>query len=168
MGDIIETITQEVEAITTSPVTVPADHEGLRESLALTRKALRWGITQDMRDRMPLILWAMVNNEALPPKPRREAMKILAMIEAQNQKDDYIAMSAKRNSINMTINTAVAKVELSSPERAIQAAGLIDGKVNIPEPPKAIAEIVRPGECLDETPEVKPIVVDIPSVKEPS
>lgn len=168
MGDIIDTIAQEVADVASSPVLVPSDNNSLAQSTALLKKALRWGVTPEMRERMPHILWAMVNNELLPPKPRREAMKILAMIEAQNQKDDYIAMSSKRNSMNLTINTAVAKVELSSPERAMQAAGLIDGKPNIPEPPRLepAPEPIRPGETTMD-PEIKPEVIDIPSVKDP-
>lgn len=168
MGDILTTIQEEVAAIEASTDLVPSDHNSLAQSTAILKKAVRWGVTQEMRERMPHILWSMVNNELLPPKPRREAMKILAMLEAQNQKDDYIEVASKRNSINMTINTAVAKVELSSPERAMQAAGLIDGKPNIPEPPRLepAPEPIRPGETTMD-PEIKPEVIDIPSVKDP-
>jgi hypothetical protein len=168
MSDLINTMQQALESISGDPLHSYVDNKNLTESLALTKRALRWGVTQEMRERMPHILWAMVNNELLPPKPRREAMKILAMIEAQNQKDEHIQITAKRNSMNLTINTAVAKVELTSPERAIEAAGLIDGKPNIPEPP--VPSQVLEGEIVfnPEPDQPKPEVIDQPCVKDPS
>lgn len=172
MGDILDTVDQEVTAITANPMAAPSDHQGLTDSIAMLKKAVRWGVTEDMRQRMPGILWGMVNDDKLPTKPRREAMKILALLESMNQKDQHAIIAAQKGApVNnhLTINAAVAKVELSSPERARQAAGLVDGQVNVPEPPRLDQppETVRPGQVVDE-PEKKPEVIDIPSVKDPA